>query len=118
MPLVFACLLGLAVEGIVMYAVFAYVEAISRAGLPVVMSAARLSAPLGSLRAAATTSSVDSRLEGQPHDRQADGEEEDRHRQGSRLPHVGGLKEAPAEAADEIDHWMHKATVCQTEATR
>ncbi len=27
MPLVFACLLGLAVEGIVMYAVFAYVEA-------------------------------------------------------------------------------------------
>jgi NitT/TauT family transport system permease protein len=27
MPLVFACLLGLAVEGIAMYAVFAYVEA-------------------------------------------------------------------------------------------
>jgi NitT/TauT family transport system permease protein len=27
MPLVFACLLGLAVEGIAMYAVFAFVEA-------------------------------------------------------------------------------------------
>jgi len=26
MPLVFACLIGLAVEGIAMYAVFAYVE--------------------------------------------------------------------------------------------
>jgi NitT/TauT family transport system permease protein len=26
MPLVFACLLGLAIEGIAMYAIFAYVE--------------------------------------------------------------------------------------------
>ena len=47
MPLVFACLLGLAIEGIAMYAVFAYVEYLFHAlGLPLVHERGRLNASL------------------------------------------------------------------------
>ena len=45
MPLVFACLLGLAIEGIAMYAVFAYVEVLFHAlGIPLVHERGCLSA--------------------------------------------------------------------------
>src|SRR5262249_6907613 len=45
-------------------------------------------------------------LEDPPNDRQADDEEQDGHRQAQAYAHVGGLEEAPAEAADEINNWI------------
>src|SRR6266508_4901894 len=43
-------------------------------------------------------------LEDPRYGRQADGEEQDGHRQAEAHAHIGGLEEAPAEAADQIDN--------------
>src|SRR5262245_22010638 len=43
-------------------------------------------------------------LENPPHRRETDDEEQQRHGEAQRHAHVGGLEEAPAEAADQIDH--------------
>src|SRR5690349_2775146 len=48
------------------------------------------------------------RLEHPPHGEQASGKEKQRHPDAHAMAHIGNLKKAPAETADQVHHWVEQ----------